>query len=626
MTPIRLFITGLLLLAFTHLGSAKTIEYFNSVDGYSDTQGKNGWSYACVYTAYMHDIWPNQIPLIYDAPTMTWKKMLPRGPVVKITATQQNKFEGAGIMSLRYWNADRDYTNVVISSSLTATVPLTAFLVKIDAATHTTTQLTPIYFANANTLASAGGQQVLSIGTTLPNLHKGDSIYFVLRNEGKGDGNGTMQTWDQTIKAEGDIIYGVHAQSKPDRMSPYLDKAYSIYALGGPDMYIRDWWSWSYLQPTPDSIDWTIPDQAVQMAENLGQKLIVCLCYAPGWANGWLDRTWPATNPQDWKNFVTAVVSRYKDSGVIAGWEMWNEENTPSFFEYGLSGNSTLTDWQIRADDYAQKVLIPGYDAVRSVDLYTPVLFGGMAPTGIIAGVDNSAHGFFKRVLSNPTARNSFDYAGYHPYPSLDRIEGIFDQMKIEMAAVNIDRPVAVTEWGGGRIAPADTESAADAFVRYFCVMRTKDISYQCVHYSVDANGVQYGLFDRSIAQPTSLTSLHENDWRLTAYAYKFALEQLQDYDYEVDASYYSQPAAETVGYVYDSHSSPGSDKVITLWNTSISGTVEVLTGGGAQSATIVQRVGTGSTTAPTAIIGSGSDQRVSVFAGSSPLLIKINY
>lgn len=629
-TPMNIrsaLVTSALTLLFVCKSPAKTIDFFNSTDGFSDTQGKNSWSYACANTKDTGDLWSNQMMLDYVPSTQTWQKLLPGGPIIKITGTQQNKFEGSGIVSLRYWTAERDYTDVVVFSELLATAPVSAFLAKVDAISHITTPLTRKFYATATSLAKSGGQQTISIETSLPSLRKGDRIYFILRNEGTGAGHGTMQTWDQTVKVEGKMLYGVHAQTKPDSLSPYLDKAFSIYAVGGSEMYVRDWWSWNALQPTSSSINWTYPDQAVAKAQALGQKLIVCLCSAPPWANGGLDRTWPATDVQLWKDFIISVVNRYKDSGVIRGWELWNEPNTPTFLEKGLVGTDTLTAWQVRADDYAQKVLIPGYAAIRSVDSFTPVLFGGMAYTGTATnGVDNSVHGFFKRVLTNAGSENSFDYAGYHPYVSTARMPSIFDQLKAEMARKGIDRPVAITEWGAVNISPATSESAANTFVQTSCIFRTKDISHACVHYSVDAEGITYGLFARNIAQPTSLSTLNKNDWRLTAYAYQYVIDQLQGYDYFGPATFANSVTADTVGYVYDSDSSPGSDKVVALWNNISTTTVEVLTGGGVQAATTVKRTGIGSTTTSVNVIGTGSNERVVLTIDANPIFLKLMY
>lgn len=63
--------------------------------------------------------------------------------------------------------------------------------------------------------------------------------------------------------------------------------------------------------------------------------------------------TKPPTNSADWMDFVLATVKHFK--GRVKHWGMWNEPNLKAFFEGSL-------------DDYVQKIVVPGAQAVKWED------------------------------------------------------------------------------------------------------------------------------------------------------------------------------------------------------------------------------------------------------------------
>lgn len=65
-----------------------------------------------------------------------------------------------------------------------------------------------------------------------------------------------------------------------------------------------------------------------------GLRLILCVCYTPGWASSepnsnavW---TTPLKNFATFGRFVRALVNRYK--GRIRSWEIWNEPDILEFW------------------------------------------------------------------------------------------------------------------------------------------------------------------------------------------------------------------------------------------------------------------------------------------------------
>jgi hypothetical protein len=255
-----------------------------------------------------------------------------------------------------------------------------------------------------------------------------------------------LQVINASVGPTASMQYGVHSQAK---WGDYQAKANSIYSVGGSQMVIRDWWNWADIGKTQGTYDWTYTDAAVNKAKINGQKLIICFFGCPGWANGGKSEIWPASDVNKWKTFIQSAVSRYQTSGVIEAYELWNEQNSPLFFEPDLTDEpSGRAQWQIRADDYASKILIPGYDAVRSLDPGTPVLFGGVTWGGTASdGADNTV-AFVNRVLIYSDAKYKFDYIGYHPYVPAYSITSIFDQLKSVMSINGISKRIACTEWG----------------------------------------------------------------------------------------------------------------------------------------------------------------------------------
>lgn len=178
------------------ISSAQAGIEFNSVTGFSDTQGANGWSYATVLYSNKSDLYNNQILMTYNTASSTWKYSS-----ISISATAQNKTEGASYFSLRYWTADQDYSQVIITSTLSATNPSGAYLAYVDAATHVTTMLAGTFWATSASITAGGGTQVITINKTVENVKAGDRIYFVLQNSGTSGADSSMQVWNQTITA-----------------------------------------------------------------------------------------------------------------------------------------------------------------------------------------------------------------------------------------------------------------------------------------------------------------------------------------------------------------------------------------------------------------------------------------
>ncbi len=119
--------------------------------------------------------------------------------------------------------------------------------------------------------------------------------------------------------------------------------------------------------------DWSHADQAVMLANAKGIDLLARMDNAPDWAapgcfNAAKKQMGPANNTQDWVNFLTAFVTRYK--GRIRAYEIWNEPNL-------------AREWCGRPPNpkaYAQLLQV-SYKTIKAIDPNAMIISAGMTPT-----------------------------------------------------------------------------------------------------------------------------------------------------------------------------------------------------------------------------------------------------
>jgi hypothetical protein len=109
-----------------------------------------------------------------------------------------------------------------------------------------------------------------------------------------------------------------------------------------PIGFVRLWdtrTSWQFVQPTPDSWDFSVLDTAVANASAHGAEISLVLGQSPTWASSRATETGdyeesgaaaPPISTADWWTYVHTVASRYR--GRIASYEIWNEANLPGYY------------------------------------------------------------------------------------------------------------------------------------------------------------------------------------------------------------------------------------------------------------------------------------------------------
>lgn len=110
---------------------------------------------------------------------------------------------------------------------------------------------------------------------------------------------------------------------------------------------------WSVIEASKGKFSYGEVDRVVNYAAANGLSVYATIASTPGWANGKKGRTYPASNVNDWKSFVTRTVNRYKSK--VKYWGIWNEPNLKLFFALGK-------------DKFVQQVFFPGIQAIRAAD------------------------------------------------------------------------------------------------------------------------------------------------------------------------------------------------------------------------------------------------------------------
>jgi polysaccharide biosynthesis protein PslG len=211
---------------------------------------------------------------------------------------------------------------------------------------------------------------------------------------------------------------------------------------------------WRRIQPTEGGpYGWSSADSQVENAAVNGIELLPVLYGSPEWASGSY-REPPLGSEEDkqaWKDFLAAAVQRYGPDGAfwqehpgidahpIRAWQVWNEVNSPTYWEPNPSPKK-----------YAELLKISD-DAISNVDQGAEIILAGMFGTpsrnkGIYSWK------FLERLYGINGAASHFDAVAVHPYsPNLAGIKAQIELMRKRMKnAGDAKTPVWVTEIGWG--------------------------------------------------------------------------------------------------------------------------------------------------------------------------------
>lgn len=208
--------------------------------------------------------------------------------------------------------------------------------------------------------------------------------------------------------------------------------------------WVRQDFTWRRIEPERNQYHYEECDWIVEELTKRGISILGVLGYAPEWAalnpSKW---TSPPRSVDEFQNYVQKTVARYK--GKINHWEIWNEPNTPLFWEP-----------QDNLRTYAQ-LLRQSYAAVKEANPQAMVLHGGL--TG---DVDQGVKRLYELGL-----KDFFDAVNLHfiidpLIPDAEwNITGSVDAIQKTMAQFgNQEKPIWITELGCAGFARTEKDQA----------------------------------------------------------------------------------------------------------------------------------------------------------------------
>ena len=167
----------------------------------------------------------------------------------------------------------------------------------------------------------------------------------------------------------------------------YRETEISLAAAAGA-RYIGLDFDWRRIEPQSGQYEWTETDEVVALARRYNLRLAPLLLYTPRWAStasfAPLDYyRAPPADFNDYRDFVYAVVSRYKPYGTlpltsdgygITDWVVWNEPNVRAPQEAPQPGEF----WTGSLEEYL-RLLRAGYEGAHAADPDCNVLNGALA-------------------------------------------------------------------------------------------------------------------------------------------------------------------------------------------------------------------------------------------------------
>jgi hypothetical protein len=173
--------------------------------------------------------------------------------------------------------------------------------------------------------------------------------------------------------------------------------------------WVKQIFAWQDIEgASKGAFNWVNADQAVNTANAKGIDMLARLDNAPNWAapgcsNPAKKQMGPAKNTQDWLDFLTVFVTRYR--GRIRTYEIWNEPNLSR-------------EWCGRPPNPAEyaALLKASYTKIKSIDPNAMIVSAGLTPTTQNDSQAMSDTQFMERMYTAMGNKSDgyFDVLGVH--------------------------------------------------------------------------------------------------------------------------------------------------------------------------------------------------------------------
>jgi hypothetical protein len=205
---------------------------------------------------------------------------------------------------------------------------------------------------------------------------------------------------DRTFEAGIQVQYSL--DFNPDNQRGWMNDVYNNLGLRWYKQQVR----WEFIEPERGQYNWAELDLALPIAAEFpGLRVMISVVTAPNWAREPgidVSRHGPPANPQDFANFVTAILERYP--GMVHAVEVWNEQNIDR--EWTSIGG-------LSAANYVN-LLRTTYQAIKNIDPGIIVISGALSPTGLSDGIRAWDDFTYMDQLINAGVLNYSDCIGVH--------------------------------------------------------------------------------------------------------------------------------------------------------------------------------------------------------------------
>jgi polysaccharide biosynthesis protein PslG len=294
-------------------------------------------------------------------------------------------------------------------------------------------------------------------------------------------------------------------------------------ATDGGFHWQKSLFEWSQIEGAgKGQFDWTDTDRVVRSSNAAGLKILARLDFEPPWARADHAHNGPPDRYQDYWDYVSAFVSRYRSGspiGQVHAIEVWNEPNLDREW-----GNQPINNDS--AADYV-RLLGGAYQAAHAADPNIIVVTAGLSPNGVTDGHSADDLDYLKWMYA-AGLRGKFDAVGAHantqapevsvplgvlkdfPHPSFyfRRVEQLHQVMVDNGDA---SKQVWLTEWGW----TADTVHPA---YKWFAVSEDKKASnlVEAFQYARQNWGAWIGVMSVwTLPDPTWTADREEYWWAI---------------------------------------------------------------------------------------------------------------
>ena len=191
--------------------------------------------------------------------------------------------------------------------------------------------------------------------------------------------------------------------------------------------FVRMDFLWQDIEPENDKFDFEKYDLIVELLSKENIRILGILGYSVSWAGK--DWNYPPDNLEDFIDFISNVITRYKDR--IKYWEIWNEPDS---------------NWQPQDDMKTYTNLLKAsYKKAKEIDPSCRIVLGGMTGEGFYA---------IKNVYRNG-GKDYFDIINIHPFVNplnpndIKRIYTLYNNLeRLKVQNNDTDKKIWFTEIG----------------------------------------------------------------------------------------------------------------------------------------------------------------------------------